>query len=399
MLKSIAGTKALITDIDRRKSLPIIQSLGRAGIKVIGISCIKYPLGAFSKYCLKVYYVPDYRYAPDLFLEKLEYICRLERPDVFYPIEDLVISLCLRNPNGWVPYTQVLLSEYDNLETAYDKWLTIKAAKKLNILAPITYCPKDMEEVKLIAKNWHGQAVIKPRKSSGSRGLSYVENPSNIPTVYQQVSQNFFQPLIQERIPSEGSGLGVFALINRNHEIMAIFGHKRLREYPVSGGPSTLCVSYRDDKLIEQSIALFREIGLIGVAMAEYKIDIRTQKATLMEINPRFWGSLQLSIFCGVNFPLLYHNFALGLNPEKVFQYPEGKYWRWLWPGDILHFLKNPDRFRLKPSFFEFRNPDVCYDMSLEDPLPIVGVVVGELFRFLKDRTAPTSTSTNAQSV
>ena len=61
----IAGTSALITDIDRRKAIPIIRALGRSGVRVIGISYKRLPLGAFSKYCAKVYHCPDYRDKPE----------------------------------------------------------------------------------------------------------------------------------------------------------------------------------------------------------------------------------------------------------------------------------------------------------------------------------------------
>ena len=43
MIVSVAGTSALITDIDRRKALPIIRSLGRDGVKIIGISYNRFP--------------------------------------------------------------------------------------------------------------------------------------------------------------------------------------------------------------------------------------------------------------------------------------------------------------------------------------------------------------------
>jgi len=374
---SIAGTSALITDIDRRKALPIIRSLGRKGVRVIGISFNHFPMGAFSKYCKKVYLCPDYRKTPDLFLKKLEEICKKEKPDVFYPIEDVVLSLCVRHPDSWKPYTRAVVPNASVLEQAYDKWKTIQFARQLGVAVPKTYCPESIDEVADLASKWNGYVVIKPRKSSGSRGLRYVEKPSELLSVYKEVSTEYPRPLIQERIPKDGEGLGVFVLLNEEQETLAIFGHKRLREYPVTGGPSTLRESYRADKLIEQSVRLFKGMGLIGVAMAEYKVDTRIKKAVLMEINPRFWGSLQLAIFAGVDFPLLYHKTALNIDVEAVLDYPLGKCCRWLWPGDILHFLSNPNRFNLQPSFFKFCGSNMSYDIiSADDPLPMLGIVL-----------------------
>ena len=37
------------------------------------------------------------------------------------------------------------------------------------------------------------------------------------------------------------------------------------------------------------------------------------------------------------------------------------------------------ERMRLEPSFFQFRKPNLYYDIiSLEDPLPMAGIVVEE---------------------
>jgi len=376
----IKGTSALITDIERRKAIPIIRALGRSGVRVIGMSYKRLPLGAFSKYCAKIYHCPDYRGKPDLFINALERICRDENPDVFYPIEDVVISLCLKNPKSWTPYTKAVLPSPEIFEKAYDKWETIRLAKKQGIRVPETYCPENIEDVVRLAASWKGQAVIKPRKSSGSRGLLYAENPSQILSAYKEVANKFPKPLIQERIPLGGQGLGVFTLLNRQNELLSVFGHKRLREYPVSGGPSTLRMSYRDEKLIEQTVRLFKEMRLVGVAMAEYKTDLRNNEPVLMEINARFWGSLQLAIDSGVNFPILYHKLALSKRFNPVLDYPAGKLCRWLWPGDLLHFLSNPKRFDNMSDFFKFRDPKMSYDiLSYDDILPALGILLESL--------------------
>jgi predicted ATP-grasp superfamily ATP-dependent carboligase len=387
MDSAIAGTTALVTDVDRRKSLPIIQALGRAGVKVIGLSYSRLPLGWFSKYCNRVYRVPDYRTEPDRFLDELERVCEAEKPHVLYPIEDQVIALCAKHRDRWQPHTKALISDSEALEQAYDKWKTICVAKRLGIPVPASFCPETVEEARSIAAEWRGEAVIKPRQSSGSRGLLYADSPSAVLASYEKVSRSHSRPLIQERIPAEGNGLGVFALMNESKQVVALFGHKRLREYPVSGGPSTLCVSHRDDGLIRQSIDLFHEIGLIGVAMAEYKIDARKGIPVLMEINPRFWGSLQLAVYAGVNFPVLYHKASMGLPFDPVLEYPLDKYWRWLIPGDILHFVSNPNRFKLQPSFFKASRENTSFDFSRDDLFPVIGILSTAVLKVvLRDR-------------
>jgi hypothetical protein len=84
---------------------------------------------------------------------------------------------------------------------------------------------------------------------------------------------------------------------------------------------------------------------------------------------------------------------AIGEDFDPVLEYEVGTRCRWFLPGDILHFLTNPNRFHLKPSFFQFRG--MAYDiLSRDDPMPTVGRFLtlfsllwdGDLRRFLKRR-------------
>jgi len=186
--------------------------------------------------------------------------------------------------------------------------------------------------------------------------------------------------LIQEFIPPDGDTLGVEALFNKDSEPRATFVHRRLREYPVSGGPSTLRESVYAPELVEMALKLLKALGWYGVAMVEFKVDPRDNIPKLMEVNPKFWGSIQLPIVSGVDFPYLLYCMAVDGDVEAVFEYKVGTRCRWLLPGDILHFLNNPDRFRLQPSFFQFWGHKLHYDiLSWDDPGPLLGMFIGYL--------------------
>jgi len=80
-----------------------------------------------------------------------------------------------------------------------------------------------------------------------------------------------------------------------------------------------------------------------GVAMVEWKCDPRSGRPLLLEINPRFWGSLALAVRAGVDFPRLYANAALGKpSPDFPAPYQIGTVSRWVIPGDILRYFSEP---------------------------------------------------------
>src|SRR3954462_4940813 len=72
--------------------------------------------------------------------------------------------------------------------------------------------------------------------------------------------------------------------------------------------------------------------------MMEYKQDARTGKPYLMEVNGRFWGSLQLAIDAGVDFPKLLIACALGETLPSFVEYQLGVRSRWWW-GQVDHVV------------------------------------------------------------
>ena len=87
--------------------------------------------------------------------------------------------------------------------------------------------------------------------------------------------------------------------------------HRRIRERLVMGGPSTCAESVYDSKLLDYGLRVLKNLKWHGVAMVEFKKDSIDGEFKLMEINPKFWGSLDLAIASGVDFPYLLYNMTI----------------------------------------------------------------------------------------
>ena len=57
-----------------------------------------------------------------------------------------------------------------------------------------------------------------------------------------------------------------------------------------------------------------------------------------MEVNGRFWGSLELAVDAGVDFPFLAFQLARGIRPDAPPEYQPGVKNRWIL-GDLDHLL------------------------------------------------------------
>ncbi len=142
--------------------------------------------------------------------------------------------------------------------------------------------------------------------------------------------------LLQHRVAGVGEGL--FALRWEGRTV-ARFAHRRLREKPPAGGVSVYRESIEPDpRLVSAGERLLDALDWNGVAMIECKRDPETGRHIIMEINGRFWGSVQLAIDAGINFPVLLVACALGQTPALPAGtgYRVGIRSRWFW-GDVDH--------------------------------------------------------------
>jgi predicted ATP-grasp superfamily ATP-dependent carboligase len=170
------------------------------------------------------------------------------------------------------------------------------------------------------------------------RGVAvrYANGAASLQAILNSTAAESFPLLVQERIV--GPGVGVFLLLWEGQEIAA-FSHLRLREKPPGGGVSVYAESIAPDPgLVARSRELLLSLGFEGVAMVEYKVDQATGVPYLMEVNGRFWGSLQLAIDAGVDFPQLLISTAIdGTIPSRPSP-TIGVRNRWWW-GDVDHLL------------------------------------------------------------
>lgn len=364
----------LVTDGRSRASLPIIRSLGKKGIKVISGDSRRICSSFFSRYTKKRIVYPDPETHTEEFITYLIEFVKKNDVEMIIPVRDAATLALSKHKAELSEFTKIPVGEYEMLLKARDKAETIKIAERLGIPHPKTnYADNpDFDEIK---RDFAFPVMIKARKSSGSRGIVYLESPENIEEIYKKTTKEYGPCMIQEFIPA-GGAYGVSMLFDNGVE-KAIFTHKRLREYPISGGPSTLRLSVRHAEAEEYARKILEHLRWHGVAMVEFRIDSRDNKPKLMEINPRFWGSLSLAIFAGVDFPHLLYKMGSGENVDSVFQYKLNVKTRWLIMGDILWFLSNPKKAEAFREFIKFKEDNLGYDiMSLRDPLPVFGAIL-----------------------
>jgi predicted ATP-grasp superfamily ATP-dependent carboligase len=342
-------TTVLVLDAENKNALAAIRALGRRGMKVVSASPKRLTRGGVSKYSTASVVYP----APDndekAFIAVIVETVDRMGVDVVLPIGDASTRTLSRHQAVINAHAATCLAAWDAMRLACFKQNTFPLARRLGIPVPRTYkAPEDVGGFPVVVK-----------KSVGSGGVRYVKTPEELARI------DTSDALIQEYVP--GDGYGLFALFERGRE-RAVFMHRRIREYPITGGASTAAESFYDPGLRDLGLTLLRALNWHGVAMVEFKKDRRDGAYKLMEINAKFWGSLDLAIAAGVDFPWLAVKMALGELAEDVTEYRVGLRFHWVF-DDLMHLAARPSSF---PELVRDFRLGVENDIFLDDVRPAV---------------------------
>jgi predicted ATP-grasp superfamily ATP-dependent carboligase len=334
---------AFVTDGEQRATLAVVRALGRGGIPIAVGSAAATSLAGSSRYCTRRVCYPSPRERGSEFQARIFDEMQNGGYRVLIPMTDITMRLVARMREALARLVRVTVPSERQIELAQDKRHVLLLAQRLGIGFPHTSMLHPSENLADVALAAHYPVVIKPRfswwpQSGGwvSGNVQYAYNPEELTAKYHESRRLIPEPLVQEKL--EGEGRGVFLLLWKG-ELKAAFCHRRLREKPPWGGVSVYRESIPlDEKLVQKSFALMQAIGWEGPAMLEFKVDKRDGEAKLMEVNGRFWGSLQLAIDAGINFPLMLYRLTNGENVPCEFNYKPGVKSRWLL-GDFDHLL------------------------------------------------------------
>jgi predicted ATP-grasp superfamily ATP-dependent carboligase len=345
----------LVTDGEHRAALATTRALGRAGYSVVVASPRQRSLAGVSRWAQEQVQTPDPLINPEGFVTAVQSVLSQREIRVLLPIADQSIGPLLasrsRLANTVIPFP----SETTWRRMADKAQVTLEASKLGIAVPPQIVLEKPSPEVPVSVSD--SPVVVKPSRSLASDGagatrlsVRHASDRASLDRVLAELPPIGWPVLVQRRII--GPGMGVFLLL-KSGEPLACFGHRRVLEKPPAGGVSVCSESIElPPDLLDRSIALLRRFEWEGVAMVEYKLDARSGTPYLMEVNGRFWGSLQLAVDAGVNFPRLLVEAALGIQGLPVRTWTSGLRCRWRM-GEVDHLLarlrRSPTALSLPP--------------------------------------------------
>jgi predicted ATP-grasp superfamily ATP-dependent carboligase len=299
--------KILVLDGHSAAALAFTRSLGRAGHWVaVGANRGIFAPAFLSRYCRASFEHPVSTDDSGKFALAVADFAKANGIELIIPITDWTTIPLSRQRRIFEGLCPVVLPNDDALQLAADKFRTVELARSLDIAAPETRLVHSMQDLErneamqfpVVIKDRFSVRWVENRCVFGS--VSYAYSAEELRSKVKSRLREAGDVLLQNFVAGTGIGFSCFAF---DGEMRLPFAWQRIRETDPRGSGSSARKSIPlDPALLDASSKLIRQSAFQGIAMVEYKEDARG-RLVLMEINGRPWGSIQLPIASGIDYP------------------------------------------------------------------------------------------------
>ena len=324
---------AVVTDVRYRMSLALIRDLSEAGVTVVTCegercrgSAASPALGALSRHTSRHVWLPEGQGTQPLWQ-----LCRQlteergERPALL-PVGAATLAALAADRERFDAVCGLCIPTPAQLALFNSKERLAALAAGLDVPVPESFVRSPGEPAEAFIRRLPLPCVIKPVCGeklglTAAQRYAIVRSPEEAEAHYRRFAAlGGEEPVVQAYLT--GPGLGCDLVADRG-EIAAAICHRRLREYPVTGGPSSCCRCVERPDLLDYAARLVRETGYTGLAMFEFKEDA-AGRPHLLEANPRVRGTFPLTRISRSGIPLLWALLSYNAgNPGAPISLPE----------------------------------------------------------------------------
>ncbi len=353
----------LITDGANKNTLSILRHLADSEYLIdITTHLPKWlTLCSYSKYCGNTVKLNSDPQDIDNYAKELIQVLKKADYDVLIPVGLNSNLMASKYKSEIQSYVNLVAPDWEYMKIAANKDMTMNLASCIGVPTPQTLVLDDISDLRDITEF---PVVIKSSDESKNY-IKYCNNPQELLENFNELSSKSRTKIIcQEYI--EGFGCGFFGIYHEGR-LISYFLHKRLKEFPITGGPSAVAEAFFDGNLYHYGKELCDALHWNGPIMAEFKYDVVKKDYRLIEINPKLWGSLDLTIEAGINVPNVLIQSALRNEIDCTSAYQYVKY-RWVFPDEFKVLVSAPSIKALRD--FMTREPDTLTNICFTDPLP-----------------------------
>lgn len=352
---------AVVCDVAWVNGIATARSLGRLGVRVLGLDHRRGPLGFQSRYV-------EGRAVPDPVADEAGFVAALRatldglgRPTPVFCSHDPYLNAVQRNAAALGPHLRSPAPAWEVLERIQSKRFQLETAAAAGVGIPrMAFEPTDELGFPVLVKP---SSPIGFRRAFGKQAFR-CETRAELDEAFERARP--YEPIVQEWIPGGDEELYTLgSYVAPDGTPLGLFCGRKLRQTPPGVGTCRVGEAVWVEDVVEQGLALLAALGFHGLSQVEFKRDPRDGSFRLMEVNPRLWQWHGLAAACGVDLPRIAYWDLLGARLPAVRQRPadEGRRWAITFVGGL-----RPSGARL---------PYVDALLARDDPRPALAQLVG----------------------
>jgi predicted ATP-grasp superfamily ATP-dependent carboligase/protein-tyrosine-phosphatase len=303
--------RVLLLGDDLRAFLAIARSLGRRGVEVHAAPSDFSSPALKSRYIAATHRLPPYPLDPDAWEAALARLIEEHGFGKVVPTSDSGLFM-LRHHAEALGRGRIGIANEAALEIFSDKANTRALAESHGIAVAAGKLVESGETARDLAGALGLPLVLKPRASYALGDIATKRSARvvrDLAELERQLRSGAWDGCVAESFfPGIGVGLSVLASEGR---ILFAYQHRRVRESSETGASTRRVSELAEPDLLAAARTLAEATRLDGVAMFEFRVDRRSRRHVLLEVNPRFWGSLPLAVAAGADFPALWWDLAV----------------------------------------------------------------------------------------
>ena len=229
-------------------------------------------------------------------------ICRAWGIDVLVPtVDSELVKLAQARTDFAEIGVKLLLAGENTLVLCVDKLALLEKCRTVTSVGRFARFDSDFNP-----DDWTYPLILKPRSGAGSRGIEFITKPEEFAGHKRDGTL-----MVQEYLPGEEYSVDV--LCAGSGEVIAAVPRLRMK---VDSGIAVTGRTLHDAELESAARVVANAIELTYVANIQFRRN-HQGTPTLLEVNPRFPGTMPLTVKSGVNMPLRSLLDVLGRNRDS----------------------------------------------------------------------------------
>lgn len=374
--------RILLLNAECVQAVCLSKSLRKSGNYVIGFCNSKLSSGYTTRWFNKRFISPDIIKESGKFKNYLLSFLDSNPVDVIIPLADDSAEFLSKNKYEIEAKGIICaIMPFEIFNIANDKQKLMALCEKYNISHPKTR-ELTLDNIDAVSKYVGFPAMIKPNLSQGAKGIVKVNNKEELVYIYPEIFAQFGACTLQQYVEQPDHYYNVMLYRDKKGNIAGHTIIKIRRYFPLKGGSSCYCETIMHEALLNECKNILEKLNWIGFADFDVLEDKNTGELKIIEINPRVPSSLQASFAAGIDFGKVYLADLFDQQMPK-FDYKTNRQVRWF-GLDVMWFLFSHNRFKFKPSWFNFFGRNVSYhDGAWNDPLPMIAGIFAGIVKYL----------------